>query len=87
MVVTQAALVRETIYSKATISDLVSGKQRFNRDILNDLAKVLNVRPYELLIHPDEAIAIRRVRESALRIAAEATRERTDEENAARGFG
>lgn len=69
--VRQADIMKETGYSKATMSDLSTGKQRFNRDILNEIAHVLHIRPYELLMHPDEAMAIRRVRESALRIAAE----------------
>lgn len=61
--------------SKATMSELANGTQRYNRDILNDIADALHVRPYELLMHPDEAMAIRRVRESAVRIAAEAPAE------------
>lgn len=69
--VRQADIMKATGYSKATMSDLATGKQRFNRDILNEIAAVLHVRPYELLMHPDEAMAIRRVRESAVRIAAE----------------
>jgi transcriptional regulator with XRE-family HTH domain len=70
--VKQSDIMRETGYSKATMSDLFTGKQRFNRDILNEIAHVLNIRPYELLMHPDEAMAIRRVRESAARIVADA---------------
>lgn len=69
--VRQSDIMKETGYSKATMSDLSTGKQRFNRDILNEIAHVLHIRPYELLMHPDEAMAIRRVRESAVRIAAE----------------
>lgn len=69
--VRQADIMKATDYSKATMSDLANGKQRFNRDILNEVARALNVRPYELLMHPDEAMAIRRVRESAVKIAAE----------------
>lgn len=69
--VKQADIMKATGYSKATMSDLSTGKQRFNRDILNEIAHVLHIRPYELLMHPDEAMAIRRVRESAVRIAAE----------------
>lgn len=69
--VRQRDIMKATDYSKATMSDLVNGKQRYNRDILNEIADVLHIRPYELLMHPDEAMAIRRVRESAVRIAAE----------------
>jgi transcriptional regulator with XRE-family HTH domain len=68
---TQSDLVELTEIPKATMSELVNGKQRYNRDILNKIADALHIRPYELLMHPDEAHAIRRVRESAVRIAAE----------------
>lgn len=57
----QAELGRRTDYPKAKVSDLVTGKQRYNRDILNDIAKALNLYPYELLMHPDDAMAQRRM--------------------------
>ena len=57
----QADLVRATDYPKAKVSDLVTGKQRYNRDILNDIAKALNIYPFELLMHPDDAMAQRRM--------------------------
>ena len=59
--VTQAELVRRTDYPKAKVSDLVTGKQRYNRDILNDVSKALNIYPYELLMHPEDAMAQRRM--------------------------
>jgi hypothetical protein len=40
----------------------VKGKQRYNRDILNDVAKALNIYPFELLMHPSDAMAQRRMR-------------------------
>jgi transcriptional regulator with XRE-family HTH domain len=67
--VSQAELCRRTGYPKAKMSDLVSGKQRYNRDILNELADALHIRPYELLMHPADANAIKRVRADAARIA------------------
>jgi transcriptional regulator with XRE-family HTH domain len=62
---TQAELGRLTDYPKAKVSDLVTGKQRYNRDILNDVAKALNVFPYELLMHPEDAMAQRQMRAAA----------------------
>jgi transcriptional regulator with XRE-family HTH domain len=59
--VSQADLVRETDYPKAKVSDLVTGKQRYNRDILNDIAKALKISPHELLLHPDDAMAQRQM--------------------------
>lgn len=58
---TQAELCRRTDYPKAKVSDLVTGKQRYNRDILNDVATALNVYPYELLMHPEDAMAQRQM--------------------------
>lgn len=66
----QADLMRLTGYPKAKVSDLVTGKQRYNREILNEIAHALNIRPYELLMHPADAMAIRRVRDDAKKIAA-----------------
>lgn len=67
--VSQAELCRRTDYPKAKLSELASGKQRYNRDILNDVSTALHLRPFELLMHPDDAMAIRRVRDDAARIA------------------
>jgi transcriptional regulator with XRE-family HTH domain len=61
----QAEIVRRTDYPKAKVSDLVTGKQRYNRDILNDIASALNVYPFELLLHPSDAMAQRRMRKLA----------------------
>jgi transcriptional regulator with XRE-family HTH domain len=69
--VTQADLCRETGFPKAKMSELVNGVSRYNRDVVNTLAKALHIRPHELLMHPDDAFAIRRMRESAIRIAAD----------------
>lgn len=57
----QAELCRLTDYPKAKVSDLVTGKQRYNRDILNDIASALNLYPYELLMPPEDAYAQRRM--------------------------
>lgn len=62
---TQAELGRRTDYPKAKVSDLVNGKQRYNRDILNDVANALNVYPFELLMHPADAMAQRRMKRLA----------------------
>ena len=60
--VSQAELGRLTDYPKAKVSDLVTGKQRYNRDVLNDVAHALNIRPHELLMHPSDAMGLRRMR-------------------------
>ncbi len=66
--VTQAELGRRTDYPKAKVSDLVTGKQRYNRDVLNDIASALNLHPNELLLHPADAMAQRRMRAAASEI-------------------
>jgi len=65
LMVSQAELSRRTDYPKAKVSDLVTGKQRYNRDVLNDVASALHLHPYELLMHPDDAMAQRRIRLAA----------------------
>lgn len=73
--VSQADLCRATDFPKAKMSELVNGKSRYNRDVVNTLAKALKISPHELLMHPDDAMALRRLRESAIRIAAETSPE------------
>lgn len=67
--VSQADLCRETGFPKAKMSELVNGKSRYNRDVVNPLAKALHIAPHELLMHPQEAFNLRRLRESAISIA------------------
>ncbi len=69
--VSQADIMRETGCGKARMSEIANGKTNYYREIVNDLARVLKVQPYELLMAPEEAMAIRRMRESALQIAAD----------------
>jgi transcriptional regulator with XRE-family HTH domain len=78
--VTQADLCRATGFPKAKMSELVNGVSRYNRDVVNTLAKALHIRPHELLMHPDDANAIKRLRESAIRIAADNTPETAPQE-------
>ena len=64
-------LVNETGMGKATISDIVNGRTSYYRALLNELARALKIEPFELLMHPDDAFALRRLRQDAIRIAAE----------------
>lgn len=64
----QADLVRAFGWSKAKASDVVAGNQRYNRDLVNQVANFLEVRPYELLMHPDLAKAMRGLRDTAAEI-------------------
>lgn len=79
----QADVVRDLDWNKARVSLMMRGLQPYERDAVNELATYLNIRPYELLMHPDDAMAIRRLRSEMLRLAHE-TRERDDSETTAK---
>lgn len=67
----QADLERLTGWDKRKASHLVSGKQPYKRDTVNDAAFALQIAPFELLMHPEDAFALRRLRDNAIKIAAE----------------
>ena len=65
----QADIVRDLEWNKARVSLMLRGKQPYERDSLNELATYLNLRPHELLMHPDDAMALRALRAEAIKIA------------------
>lgn len=69
--VRQAELERLTGWDKRKASHLVTGKQPYKRDTLNEAADALHIAPFELLMHPEDAFALRRLRTDAIRIAAD----------------
>lgn len=64
----QADLERDLELNKAKVSLTANGKQPYDRDLINDIADYLSLRPYELLMHPDDAMAIRQLQATAQRI-------------------
>jgi hypothetical protein len=66
---TQAAAIRDLGWSRAKASD-VWGGQPYSQAIIDEVAPWLNVEPYELLMPVSEALALRRLRDSAQTIAA-----------------
>ena len=68
-------MVRELDWNKAKVSLTASGKQPYDREAVNEASAYLNLQPYELLMHPDEAMALRRLRQDMARIAAVQTSE------------
>ena len=68
---TQAELARRTGWSKATANDIVHGKTSYYRQIVNEAAAALHVQPWELMMSPADANALRAMRDDAIRIAAE----------------
>ena len=67
----QADVVRDLDWNKARVSLMVRGIQPYDRDSVNELADYLNLRPHELLMHPDDAHAIRRLKAEMIRLAHE----------------
>ncbi len=61
----QADIVRDLDWNKARISLMLRGKQPYDRDSLNELAVYLHLHPHELLMHPQDAMALRQMRKAA----------------------
>jgi hypothetical protein len=68
----QADIVRDLDWNKAKVSLMLRGKQPYTREEINELAAYLNIRPHEMLMHPDDAFAIRRLKAEMIRLAHEA---------------
>jgi hypothetical protein len=66
----QAALVGELGFTKNPAHKIWHGKQPYRRELVNTLAAWLEIEPYELLMLPEEALALRRLRETAAQIVA-----------------
>lgn len=67
----QADIVRDLEWNKSRVSLMLHGKQPYDRDSVNELASYLNIKPHELLMHPDDAMALRRLRAEVVRLAHE----------------
>ncbi|HEV2365185.1 MAG TPA: hypothetical protein VGS12_13420 [Caulobacteraceae bacterium] len=67
----QASLTNELGWNKSKANFVFHGRQPYRRELVNEISAWLQIRPYELLMHPDEAMAIRRLREHAARIVAD----------------
>lgn len=67
----QADVARDLDWNKARVSLMIRGEQQYTRDAVNELSEYLNLRPYELLMHPADAMAIRRIHDEAIRAVAE----------------
>lgn len=65
----QSDLVRDLDWNKARVSLMIRREQQYTRDAVNEVAEYLNIAPHELLMSPDDAMALRRLRADAIRIA------------------
>jgi plasmid maintenance system antidote protein VapI len=66
--VRQVDAIKKLGWSKAQASDLFTGKQRYTQDLIDEVSAWLQLTPYELLMKPEDAYAIRAMRDSAARI-------------------
>lgn len=64
----QARMMEMTGWSKATMSQLFNGTQDYSPKVVNEASSALNCQPYELLMPPELAFALRRQRDDSLRI-------------------
>lgn len=67
----QARVIEALDWPKSKVSKLYNGLQPYDRESVNALAAFFNIAPFELLMHPEEAMALRRLRSDAIRIAAD----------------
>ena len=63
--------MRDLDWNKAKVSLTASGKQPYTRAEINEIADYLHLRPYELLMHPDDAMRLCRLRDEMVRLAHE----------------
>jgi transcriptional regulator with XRE-family HTH domain len=68
----QADMMRLCGWSKASASYLYNNKQDYSPRIVNEAALALNLEPFELLMKPERAMALRKQREAALVLAHDA---------------
>lgn len=69
----QADLQRRAGWTKGRASQIWNGKTEYYRQIVVEAAAALDAAPYELMMPPEHAMAIRELYTSARRIAAEHT--------------
>lgn len=67
-----AWLQRELGYSDGKASNVLNGTKRYDKDIVNDVSAAMKIHPYELLMPPELANAIRAMRKEAPKLAEEA---------------
>lgn len=72
----QADVVRDLGWNKSKISLMLRGIQPYTRAEVNEISAYLEISPHELLMHPSDAYAIRRLHADMLRIATSAKLEK-----------
>lgn len=64
-----ADMAKELDWNKAKINLTINGKQPYNRNDVEEVSAYLNVFPYELLMPPEDAMAMRRIKSDLALIA------------------
>jgi len=67
----QSSLVNELGWDKSRANFVWHSKQSYRREVVNQVAEWLGIKPYELLMTPREALALRNLRQTAALIVAE----------------
>lgn len=67
--VSQAKLAKECDWTPSTMHGIYHGRTSYYREIVNLIASKLNIEPFELLMPPDRAMALRRFQEAAVTLA------------------
>lgn len=70
--VSQAKLAKACDWTPSTMHGIYHGRTSYYREIVNLIAVKLNIEPFELLMPPERAMAIRRMQEAAVTIAHDA---------------
>ena len=65
----QKDFVKDLDWNPARISLMMRCKQQYTRDAVNEVADYLNLEPFELLMDPERAMALRRLKATAQQIA------------------
>lgn len=71
----QADLVNDLGFAKNQAHRIWHSVQPYRRDVVNKVAKWLEIQPYELLMTPRQATHLKQLEESAYAIAADRTRQ------------
>lgn len=66
----QTDIMERTGWSKATVSQIMNGKQDYSPKLINDACQAFHLAPHELLLRPENAMALRALRTDALRVIA-----------------
>jgi hypothetical protein len=64
----QKDVVNDLEWNKSKASLMFNGKQPYSRKDVNQVAEYLSLQPYELLMMPEDAMALRRLRREALTV-------------------